>query len=68
MAVSLANDIFTYCIDKGSPVFTCSLDAQGAFDEIPHSILFKKSINNPKVFTGQHNISQKIDILKLIHT
>ena len=28
---------------RGSAVYTCSLDAEGAFDAIPHSILFYKA-------------------------
>ena len=27
---------------EGSTVFACSLDAEGAFDAIPHSVLFQK--------------------------
>jgi hypothetical protein len=45
MAVSLSNDVINYCIKHGSPVYTCSLDAQGAFDEVPHEILFMKANN-----------------------
>jgi len=29
---------------------------------------FRKPVNNPKVFTGQHGINNRVDILKLIHT
>ena len=43
MATSLANDVFSYCTKRRSPVYTCSLDAEGAFDAVPHSVLFKKS-------------------------
>ena len=32
MAVSLAEDVTTYCVNRGSVVFTCSLDAESAFD------------------------------------
>ena len=28
--------------DRGSPVYTCSLDAEGAFDAIPHVVIFGK--------------------------
>ena len=36
MAISLAHDIMAYFNDRGSAVYTCSLDAEGAFDAIPH--------------------------------
>jgi len=42
MATSLANDVFMYCTKRGSPVYTCSLDAEGALDAVPHAILFQK--------------------------
>ena len=45
MATSLANDVFSYCTKRGSPVYTCLLDAEGAFDAVPHSVLFKKALN-----------------------
>ena len=45
MAVSLAEDVTTYCVDRGSPVFTCSLDAESAFDGLPHPMLFNKITN-----------------------
>ena len=44
MAVSLTHDIISHCISRGSTVYTCSLDAEGAFDAIPHVILFKKAM------------------------
>ena len=44
MAASLANDVISYCNKRGSPVYTCSLDAEGAFDAVPHDILFYKVI------------------------
>ena len=44
MATTLLNDVFTYCKDGGSTVYTCSLDAEGAFDAIPHCILFQKAM------------------------
>ena len=44
MAVSLVNDVISYCTERGSPVYTCSLDAQEAFDAIPHPVLFRKAI------------------------
>ena len=45
MASALAHDVIQYCVKRGSTVFTCALDAEGAFDTIPHDILFYKSIN-----------------------
>ena len=44
MAISVTTDVISYCVTKGSPVFACSLDAEGAFDAIPHGIILKKSI------------------------
>ena len=43
IATALFNDVTTYCNARGSAVYTCSLDAEGAFDAIPHSILFHKA-------------------------
>jgi len=40
MATSLANDVIKYCTKRGSPVNTCSLDAEGVFDAVPNAILF----------------------------
>ena len=42
MAIALAHDVSEHFNRRGSPVFTCSLDAQGAFDHIPHSVIFSK--------------------------
>ena len=44
-AISLAHDVSAYCSYWGTPVFMCGLDAQGAFDEIPHPILFQKALS-----------------------
>jgi hypothetical protein len=44
MAAALTHDVLDYCVSNGSPVYVCSLDAEGAFDSIPHSILFKKAM------------------------
>jgi len=43
MAITLANDVFSYMNTNGSPVYLCSLDAQAAFDGISHLILFTKT-------------------------
>ena len=45
MAAALTHDVLDHCLSNGSPVYVCSLDAEGAFDSIPHSILFKKALN-----------------------
>ena len=42
ISISLAHDVSMYCKDKKSPVFLCGLDAEGAFDGIPHPVLFNK--------------------------
>ena len=41
----MANDIINYCNANGSAIYTCALDAEMAFDGIPHSILLMKVIN-----------------------
>ena len=43
LATVLIDDVITYCNTRGSAVYTCSLDAEGAFDAIPHCILFEKA-------------------------
>ena len=42
MAVSLVNDVVSYCTERGYPVYTCSLAARGggAFDAIPHMLFY----------------------------
>ena len=45
MAVALTHDVLDYCKSNGSPVFLCALDAEAAFDGIPHSVMFMKAIN-----------------------
>jgi len=45
MAISLTHDVISYNVKRGSPIFACSLDAEGAFDAIPHSILFDKALH-----------------------
>ena len=44
-AISLAHDVIAYCNHNNSPVFACSLDAEGAFDGILHPIIFMKLID-----------------------
>ena len=36
MAVSLAEDVANFCVQRSSPICLCSLDAEGAFDALPH--------------------------------
>ena len=43
MATALLHDIIDYSTTRGSVVYSCSLDAEGAFDAIPHCILFDKA-------------------------
>ena len=45
MAVSVAHDVSAFCLASGSPTFFCSLDATGAFDSLPHSIMFKRAMD-----------------------
>ena len=42
-AIALAQDVAMYCCSRGSPVYMCSLDAEGAFDCVPHGVLFDKA-------------------------
>ena len=42
-AISLSHDVSAYCISRGSTVYMCSLDAEGAFDGIPHPVLFRNA-------------------------
>ena len=43
IAIALVNDVISYANVRGGTVYTCSLDAEGAFDAIPHCVLFKKA-------------------------
>ena len=44
MATALAHDLGTYANAQGSTLFFASLDAQGAYDFLPHCVILKKSI------------------------
>ena len=46
MASSLAHDIGFYCVSLGSPVYYCNLDAEAAFDSLPHSVLLQKMMGH----------------------
>ena len=43
MATALFHDVISYSTTRGSVVYSCSLDAEGAFDAIPHCVLFDKA-------------------------
>ena len=47
MASSLMHDIGVHCNLQGTPIFHCSLDAAGAYDDIPHSVLFDSATALP---------------------
>ena len=42
-AFSLAHDVAAHCSAAGSSTYLCSLDAEGAFDTIPHPVHFSKA-------------------------
>ena len=44
MAAVLTQDVISYCNSRGSPVYACSLDAQGVFDAVPHEVIFHKAL------------------------
>ena len=44
MAVTLTHDVMEHFISRGTPVYACSLDAEGAFDSLPHAIMFQKTV------------------------
>ena len=43
IATALLHDVIDYSTTRGSVVYSCSMDAEGAFDAIPHCILFDKA-------------------------
>ena len=45
MATALAHDVGALCNSMGSPLYYCSLDAEGAFDNLPHDDLLAKLID-----------------------
>ena len=45
MAASFTHDVISYNVNRGTPIFACSLDAEGAFDAIPHDIIFDKALD-----------------------
>ena len=44
LATAMANSVGSYCVANGSPVFQTSLDAEGAFDFLPHCVIMQKCI------------------------
>ena len=42
-ALALAHDVSAYCVFKGSQVYMCGLDTEGAFDALPHPVIFQKA-------------------------
>ena len=44
-ATSLANDVAAYCNAMGSSVFCCSLDVEGAYDALPHTVIMQKAMD-----------------------
>ena len=44
MAVTTTVDVINYCNSRGSAVYACTLDAEKAFDAIPHGVLLYKTI------------------------
>ena len=46
MATALVNDVVSYTNTRGSTVYTCSLDAEGAFDAIPHCVIYPKTLSH----------------------
>ena len=45
MATALLNDIGQYCNARGSTIFTCSLDAEGAFNGLQHLLLLSYALD-----------------------
>ena len=45
VAIALAHDVCQHSLARGSAVHLASLDAEGAFDYIPHAVLLDKAIN-----------------------
>ena len=44
MAAALTHDVLDYCTANKSPVYLCALDAESAFDGIPHAVMFQKAL------------------------
>ena len=65
------HEVAAYCNSKGSSVFMCGLHAEGAFDGIPHPVLFNKAMNVVPdeswrlLYNWYHNITVQIRWEKL---
>ena len=44
MAANLVEDVVNHCVKGGSQVFMCSLDIEGAYDALPHEVIFLKAM------------------------
>ena len=46
-ATALAHDVASYCTQNGSQVglYMCSLDVEGAYDALPHPVIFEKAMD-----------------------
>ena len=44
-AVALVHDVASYFNAKGSTIFMCGLDVEGAFNGVPHPVLFDRARN-----------------------
>jgi hypothetical protein len=42
--IALAHDVTSCCLQNGSQVYMCGLDAEAAFGGIPHPVLFQKAL------------------------
>ena len=42
MVTAVAHDVGAYCVAKGSSTFYARLDAEGAFDLLPHCVILEK--------------------------
>ena len=45
MAAAVAHDIGIYCLERGSPLYYCNLDAESAFDALPHNVILLKTMD-----------------------
>ena len=45
MAAALAEGVTNYCVTRGSPIFLCSIDADGALDGFPPLATSSKNID-----------------------
>ena len=50
-ATSLLNDVISYVTTCCIAVYTCSLDAEGVFDAVPHAVIFSKAAKVWPIFS-----------------